>query len=594
MAIQVEIEGYEQLEQIGVGGMAAVYRARRSSIDKTVAIKVLFPYLATDAEFIDRFQREARSAASISHENIVNVIDCGESNGSFYIVMDYYDGHTLEALMLERPGLPTDIAVQVVLEVAIGLEAAHARDIVHRDIKPANIIFTSQGGIKIADFGLARKADAISVTQEGKVIGTPAYMSPEQAAGRPIGPASDVFSLGVVAYELLSRRKPFEGRTYSEVLERIQTWNPPTLAHVNPLIDADLEAIVARMLAKNESERYSDAHALVADLEAAMDRLKIPRDRRRLAAYARDPQAYEASFQEKVVTESLSRGSFFMQKGESHFDDAALEFRRILFVDPANERARKNLDRIHSKQGGANRTIAIDAMQALPGNARTIDAAPADGSGSSRPRRGVPSWVYGAGAGALLLVAVVWWLNAEHEPAMTEQARPAEEPSQAATLDANGAGVLSLHDGENVGRAADTTRTEISRPTRKPVPAPVKKDPVQIAKPVKDTQDTRADNTRTSQGTEPRRAASEPEKAARTGSLSVFFLGGVGEITVDGRPFGHQPPFEAVSLAAGTYRVACRMAGDTEPREVTIRIVPGVTTTIEYERGGDPVVTTSL
>src|SRR4030095_12966527 len=143
MAIRVQIEGYDSLEQIGVGGMAAVYKARKISIDKTVAVKVLFPYLATDTSFTERFQREAKAAASIQHENIVNVIDYGESDGAFYIVMEYYDGRTLEQLMKERPGLPPEVSIRILLEVAYGLEAAHTLDIVHRDVKPANIIITN-------------------------------------------------------------------------------------------------------------------------------------------------------------------------------------------------------------------------------------------------------------------------------------------------------------------------------------------------------------------------------------------------------------------------------------------------------------------
>jgi serine/threonine-protein kinase len=235
MAIRVQIDGYDSLEQIGVGGMAAVYKARKISIDKTVAIKVLFPYLATDASFTERFQREAKAAASIQHENIVNVIDFGESEGSFFIVMEYYQGRTLEDLMKDRAGVPFDVAVQIILEVALGLEAAHHLDIVHRDIKPANVIFTDQGGIKLADFGLAKKSDSMTmITQQGKVIGTPAYMSPEQAAGRPVSTSSDIFSLGVVAYELFGRRKPFEGQSYSDVLEKIQTFAPVSVTHINP------------------------------------------------------------------------------------------------------------------------------------------------------------------------------------------------------------------------------------------------------------------------------------------------------------------------------------------------------------------------
>jgi serine/threonine-protein kinase len=329
MAIKVAIEGYDELEQIGVGGMAAVYRARKTSIDKIVAIKLLFPYLATDESYIERFQREAKAAASIQHENVVNIIDFGDSDGAFYIVMEYYDGRTLEQLMKERPGLPPEIAIRILLEVAYGLEAAHALDIVHRDVKPANIILTNQGGVKIADFGLARKSDSMTmITQHGKVVGTPAYMSPEQAAGRPVGPASDIFSFGVVAYELLSRRKPFDGQSYADVLEKIQTFEPPVVGTINPLISPELESVVKRCLSKNETVRFANASELVLALEAAMEKSRIARDRRQLASYVKDPEHYDATFAEKTITECLSRGAFYMQKGRSHLDDAMLEYRR--------------------------------------------------------------------------------------------------------------------------------------------------------------------------------------------------------------------------------------------------------------------------
>ncbi|HET6350099.1 MAG TPA: serine/threonine-protein kinase, partial [Candidatus Krumholzibacteria bacterium] len=403
MAIQVAIEGYDSLEQIGVGGMAAVYRARKISIDKTVAIKVLFPYLATDETYIDRFQREARAAASIQHENVVNVIDFGESDGAFFIVMEYYDGRTLEQLMRDRPALPHDIAVQILLEVAFGLEAAHAVDVVHRDIKPANIIFTNQGGVKIADFGLARKSDSATlITQHGKVIGTPAYMSPEQAAGRPVGPAGDIFSLGVVAYELLGRCKPFEGKSYSDVLEKIQTFDPQPLSTINPLVPPEFERIVHRMLEKEESARIATAGELIAEFEAAMAHNGITRDRRQLALYARDPEPYDAAFVEKTVAGCLTRADEFLRQGASGADAAMLEFRRILTLDPEHERARAELDRLRNEYSHTQHTVTMDAVR------------PATTARSSSARRSIgvrtlPRWAYAlAAVVAVVLAAVVF------------------------------------------------------------------------------------------------------------------------------------------------------------------------------------------
>jgi len=374
MAIHVTIEGYDSLEQIGVGGMAAVYKARKTSIDKVVAIKVLFPYLASDESFIERFQREAKAAARIQHENIVNVIDFGESEGSYYIVMEYYEGLTLEELLKSHNELPLEIAVQVLLEVCYGLDSAHQQDTVHRDIKPGNIIFTNQGGIKIADFGLAKKSDATSmITQEGKVIGTPAYMSPEQAAGSDVGPQSDIFSLGVVAYELLGQQKPFAGKTYSEVLEKIQTFEPLSVANINPLVQPDFETIVARMLEKDQARRYASMAEAIADIEKSMEKFRLTRDRRKLISYISDPGAYGKAYREKMVNRCLSQGAFYMKKGESHLDEAILEFKRILFLDPENERAKKNLDRILAERGKNNTNTVTVVTPAKPVAARSGD-----------------------------------------------------------------------------------------------------------------------------------------------------------------------------------------------------------------------------
>lgn len=578
MAIRVAIEGYDDLEQIGVGGMAAVYRARKVSIDKVVAIKVLFPYLATDESYLERFQREAKAAASIQHENIVNVIDFGESDGAFFIVMEYYDGRTLEQLMKERPGLPTEVALRILLEVAYGLEAAHALDIVHRDVKPANIIVTNQGGIKIADFGLARKSDSMTmITEHGKVVGTPAYMSPEQAAGRAVGPASDIFSFGVVAYELLSRRKPFEGKTYSEVLEQIQTHQPARVGIVNPLIPPELERVVWRCLEKNESARYANAGELIADLDAAMEKARVARDRRQLASYVKDPEQYDAAFAEKTITECLSRGAFFMQKGRSHLDDAVLEYRRVLFLDPAHTRALSSLDRLRAEKNDGTRTVTMDAMPAA--TAVTPSHVPQERAQGARKTRG---WMVGVAAAVLLSAGAVFWImansrttdHAAHETAL-RAAKPAEVPA---------------NDAHHDDATSDSARVAFVAP---PLPKPAPERPTMSAS----TSDAGAVTLTETNHEKPAPAKHVPAVmskpapvAAAAGSLSVYFLGGVGDVWVDGKLFAHQPPFEKAALAAGAHRVSCRMTGDAESHELTVNIRPGQETVIEYEVGGTPVV----
>jgi predicted Ser/Thr protein kinase len=581
MAIRVAIEGYDDLEQIGVGGMAAVYRARKVSIDKVVAIKVLFPYLATDESYLERFQREAKAAASIQHENIVNVIDFGESEGAFFIVMEYYDGRTLEQLMKERPGLPTEVALRILLEVACGLEAAHALDIVHRDVKPANIIVTNQGGIKIADFGLARKSDSMTmITEHGKVVGTPAYMSPEQAAGRAVGPASDIFSFGVVAYELLGRRKPFEGKTYSEVLEQIQTHQPARVGMVNPLIPPELERVVWRCLEKNEGARYANAGELIADLDAAMEKARVARDRRQLASYVKDPEQYDAAFAEKTIAECLSRGAFFMQKGRSHLDDAVLEYRRVLFLDPAHKRALSSLDRLRVGKNDGTRTVTMDAM---PAATAVPSRVPQKRAPRAHKARG---WTVGIAATVLLSAGAVFWIMANSratDHAARETALRTAKPAEAPANDAR-------HD----GATSDSARVSLVAPAS----------PKSV--PEKPTMSASTSDAGTVTLTEPGHEKPTPAKhvpatkptvvskpapaAVASGSLSVYFLGGVGDVWVDGKLFSRQPPFEKAALAAGTHRVSCRMSGDAESHELTVNIRPGQETVIEYEVGKTPVV----
>ncbi|HEX6790052.1 MAG TPA: protein kinase [Candidatus Krumholzibacteria bacterium] len=537
MAIQIAIDGYDSLEQIGLGGMAAVYRARKLSIDKTVAIKVLFPYLATDESFIERFQREAKAAASIQHENIVNVIDYGESDGAFYMVMEYYDGRTIEQLVRERPGLPTGIALLILLEVAFGLEAAHARDIVHRDIKPANIIFTNQGGVKIADFGLARKSDSMTmITQHGKVLGTPAYMSPEQSAGRPVGPASDIFSFGVVAYELLARRKPFDGRTYSEVLDQIQTYDPPPVTLANPLIAPEFARIIARALAKDENERYPDAAALITDLEAAMDANQVSRERRRLAAYAKDPDAYEAAFSEKTVE-----------------------------LSPAHRDAR-----------------ATQMLDARPSDAtHVLSATPAPPSATLAPRsrRRLPAWAM-IGAGVLVaggLAAGTW---------MASTRGGGRKPVTLATDGQSARGLMTAASSESPAVTPADSGDTIVPHTR---PSAVARDNPPRQEATKRAASALEEKRLVPDASTKKKPAPAPVPVA-TGSLSVYFLGGVGHVWVDGTLFEVQPPFDKAPLAAGAHRLECRMSGEEDSRTITVTIHPGRETVIEYEVGGKPVV----
>lgn len=768
MAIHVSINGYDSLEQIGVGGMAAVYKARKISIDKVVAVKVLFPYLAGDESFIERFQQEAKAAAKIQHENIVNVIDFGESDSSYFIVMEYYEGQTLEDILKTHGFVPLDIAILVLLEVCYGLESAHARDIVHRDIKPANIIYTNQGGIKIADFGLAKKSGSISVlTQEGKVIGTPAYMSPEQAVGRNVGHQSDVFSLGVVAYELLCQQKPFEGNSHSEVLEKIKTHEPVAPTSFNPLIQPDFERIVSRMLQKDPKSRYPSITDVITDIEKGMERYRMTRDRRRLCSYINDPDAYVKAYTEKIVARCLSQGAFYVQKGRNHRDEAILEFRRALHVDPKNERAKKNLEKITAEQGkertqtaaSAKTNFEVDGEETgrrksrvtkeKTGRNRTLTVVAA--SGGSGHRR-IASGLFGAFAAVVVILAALFGYQRglpdlsifkggrNTPPAVSAPKRLAvgggekiefdlqavdaegdsirfyaDELPAGARLDPGGGfvwrveygqtgsyrlkfyaddgmsatlaetivevqggtptidfqriGAIQVEAGEQLERTLSAKSSSGRQPSYELEKGPsgmsvrgnalvwkTRPDQSGIFEVAIRASDGAASET---QGVEVRvRPAAQqaalghidwtlPEtvdiyvdgalkqeksralsidlpKGAHTlkaeltdgvtgwqetidlgggetlkleapeidyGTLSVYFLGGVGELWVDGKPFREQPPFTGVKIPAGKHLVSCQMSNDPDRHEFEISIEAGRETIVEYERGSNPAIT---
>lgn len=204
---------YSILDTIGEGGMAIVYRAKDTLLNRVVAIKVLRPQYASDSEFRERFRREAQSAAALSHPNIVNVYDVGEDSGSNYIVMEWVDGQTLNDIIVRDGRLTVDVTADYSMQILDALEHAHRSGVIHRDIKPHNILITRDGHVKVTDFGIARAASASALTETGKVIGTVNYTSPEQARGASAIAESDIYSLGVVMYEMLTGRLPFAGDT---------------------------------------------------------------------------------------------------------------------------------------------------------------------------------------------------------------------------------------------------------------------------------------------------------------------------------------------------------------------------------------------
>jgi len=262
---------YELEELVGRGGMSSVYRARDRVLERKVALKVLHSQLGDDPEHVERFQREAQSVARLSHPHIVTVMDRGESEGRRYIVFEYVDGANLKEV-LERSGpLPVARAVQLAVEIADGLAFAHEQGLVHRDVKPQNVLLTPEGDAKVTDFGIARSLDVErAVTQTGTVLGTSSYLSPEQASGLPTTPATDVYSLGVVLYELLTGELPFSGGSLVEVAMRHVHERPPDLRRKRPDAPLRLAAAVDRALAKDPADRFPTMRAFADELRACL------------------------------------------------------------------------------------------------------------------------------------------------------------------------------------------------------------------------------------------------------------------------------------------------------------------------------------
>ena len=256
---------YRILRKLGTGGMANVYLAEDQELGRRVAIKILNERHAGDEQFIERFRREAKNAAGLSHPNIVSIYDRGEAEGTYYISMEYLEGRSLKELILARGPAPIPVAIDYARQVLAALRVAHRQGLVHRDIKPHNVLVDGEGRLKVTDFGIAR-AGPSQMTEEGSIIGTAQYLSPEQAQGAPVTPASDLYSVGIVLYELLTGSVPFMGETPVELAMKHLSKVPEAPSHLRPEIPRDLDLIVMRALAKSPEERYASAEEMDADL----------------------------------------------------------------------------------------------------------------------------------------------------------------------------------------------------------------------------------------------------------------------------------------------------------------------------------------
>ena len=262
---------YQIIKSIGEGGMANVYLAYDTILDRNVAVKVLRGDLATDEKFVRRFQREALSASSLSNPNIVEVYDVGEDNGEYYIVMEYVEGKHLKNLLKKRGKLTVPEVIDIVLQITSGLSVAHDSYIIHRDIKPQNILILDNGLVKITDFGIAVAMNATQLTQTNSVMGSVHYLPPEQASGKGATLQSDIYSIGILMYELLTGKLPFKGDNAVEIALKHLKEPMPSIRDEYPEIPQSVENIILKATAKNPKNRYADAREMHEDLKTCLD-----------------------------------------------------------------------------------------------------------------------------------------------------------------------------------------------------------------------------------------------------------------------------------------------------------------------------------
>ncbi len=261
----VEIAGRYRLEsRLGFGGMSTVHLAFDRRLERRVAVKLLAEHLAEDPTFVSRFQREAQAAARLVHPNIVQVFDSGldERTGQHFIVMEYIEGQSCAEILRDYGWVEVDEAVSIVEQACEGLHYAHRHGVVHRDVKPGNLLRSREGEVKLADFGIAKATEQSSITQVGSVLGTAAYLAPEQARGEEAGPPADLYALGVVAYQLISGRLPYEAASLTELALKQQREEPPTLDTLVAAVGPELADAVAIALALDPRDRYRSAREM--------------------------------------------------------------------------------------------------------------------------------------------------------------------------------------------------------------------------------------------------------------------------------------------------------------------------------------------
>lgn len=336
---------YELLGEIGHGGMATVYRAHDTRLDRDVAVKILHPHLRGAEEARGRFVREARSVARLRHRNILEIFDSSdESSDEAFIATELLTGPTLRALVEEHGPMPAEVAAAFCIEVGYALSEAHAAGIIHRDVKPENVLVHEKRGIKLTDFGIAQMVDSQSYTATGQILGSPGHMAPEQVDQGDCDERTDVFSLGTVLYYLSTGELPFQGKTPHQILRKVMDAEYPDPVRVRPVIGERLATVIRRAMERKPSDRYRSAKDLCVALEELLHETGFDSGRALMVEYLQDPLAASARVHQQVIEPLLERAREAIRLGDR--GQAAAYLNRVAALEPTNRAVQKLLRRV--------------------------------------------------------------------------------------------------------------------------------------------------------------------------------------------------------------------------------------------------------
>jgi eukaryotic-like serine/threonine-protein kinase len=374
---------YRVIEEVGQGGMAVVYRAHDETLKREVAVKVLHAHLLAEPESKARLEREAQAVAKLQHDNIVQIFDySGSESPASYIVTEFIDGQTLKQFMASRSVPAPEVAALIAIDVGSALLHAHSFGIIHRDVKPENVMVRRDGVLKLMDFGVAQIMDLERMTVTGQLLGSPAYMAPELLDGRALDVRTDVFSIGIMLYQLSTGALPFSGRNPHEVLKRIAEGRFADPRTVNRMIADRLAKIITRALARKPEERYATVAALLDDLNGFVGDAGLTSRRDELKAFFTDPEAYEKGLVPRMVAALVASGK---NERAARRTARALElWNRALSMDPANKEVLGELKRLESRQHlvrgawvvGAAGVLGVGAFVVLRTTAERQEARP--------------------------------------------------------------------------------------------------------------------------------------------------------------------------------------------------------------------------